>query len=635
MECNYNLESLKDISKGQLEALLRFESPPETPSEILLHDDLHSKEQNNVDESNNIYQYNELFSTQINSQIDFSIFHRNSSTRQINNYNNSVVEVVLPNESIIDTNATFSGKYVNTRCNNRTSETGTECKNSKICSNITKNQNDFKELDSFFQGMDFIYFSKLEESNLNKIKFHEDVNNENTTKKVIVPTSSHLIKLYVSNLQGSVSENIFSTNIDSQISKEKCKGKKDKNENQIDMFEFINFDNVSNFGEYKLQSRERQLNINTPHTSHFSSNNYVQKNLKYFKSNATFDRSSIPFSVSRLYEIVTKKYSDFAFIYSLSSQLCQERVPMECFVILKMGLLLSLVSIGNNENRPPIPIVAITNDIYTTDYLMSNIGQLASRFIGPLYEIRSSFCNNLGASDSVLLARGGVNYIGDWTRLKLKKTDVIFKNIECSSVFVDKSSISYPLESAIWTHWRSFKYGVKDHQIFNKFLKIFGIPIFVSDESHETLIDYTLEQASIRIFESTVDNLSINEDDMRNFLVYVSQNEVDLTQDAEMLLKDYFVTSRSNRPECLTKQSYIMLKQLAESFAKLSLRKKVVLDDAVAAIIMCEHFMENGFTSIDNAKPHFHNFTFIGAVDEYFTKFKTWLNSFLIKHPTE
>lgn len=54
----------------------------------------------------------------------------------------------------------------------------------------------------------------------------------------------------------------------------------------------------------------------------------------------------VPFSIKRLYDIVTDDFSDFAFIYSLSSQLCQERVPMECFVALKMVLLLSLVSIG-------------------------------------------------------------------------------------------------------------------------------------------------------------------------------------------------------------------------------------------------------------------------------------------------
>lgn len=58
----------------------------------------------------------------------------------------------------------------------------------------------------------------------------------------------------------------------------------------------------------------------------------------------------VPFSIKRLYDIVTADFSDFAFIYALSAQLCQDRVPMECFVALKMVLLLSLASMGVSNN---------------------------------------------------------------------------------------------------------------------------------------------------------------------------------------------------------------------------------------------------------------------------------------------
>lgn len=66
--------------------------------------------------------------------------------------------------------------------------------------------------------------------------------------------------------------------------------------------------------------------------------------------NAATDASSIPKSVKQLYDVVKAKYTDFAFIYALSAQLCQDRIPMDCFVTLKMGLLLSLASIGVNKN---------------------------------------------------------------------------------------------------------------------------------------------------------------------------------------------------------------------------------------------------------------------------------------------
>lgn len=77
-----------------------------------------------------------------------------------------------------------------------------------------------------------------------------------------------------------------------------------------------------------------------------NNDNQTTCNLNHYTKIKTPYGYTIPFSVRQLYDIVKTKYSDFAFIYALSSQLCQDRVPMECFVTLKMGLLLSLVSIG-------------------------------------------------------------------------------------------------------------------------------------------------------------------------------------------------------------------------------------------------------------------------------------------------
>lgn len=115
--------------------------------------------------------------------------------------------------------------------------------------------------------------------------------------------------------------------------------------------------------------------------------------------------------------------------------------------------------------------MAISNDTYMTDYLMRNVGQLGIRFLGPVDDVKTIYFNNWIQADPVLTARSGVYYAGDWTRLKLKRTETIFKNMECSTVALEKSTLNFPLETAIWTHWRSFKYSVKDQQMFNKFLK--------------------------------------------------------------------------------------------------------------------------------------------------------------------
>ncbi|KNC28937.1 hypothetical protein FF38_02944 [Lucilia cuprina] len=79
--------------------------------------------------------------------------------------------------------------------------------------------------------------------------------------------------------------------------------------------------------------------------------------------------------------------------------------------------------------------------------------------------------------------------------------------------------------------------------------------------------------------------------------------------------------------DCLTKQSYVMLKQFAESFAKLSMRKEVLSDDALAAIIIST-------PDPDNSPPNFGSFTFVGTVDEYCMQFKEWLNSYIYQYKT-
>ncbi|XP_050328549.1 uncharacterized protein LOC126758344 [Bactrocera neohumeralis] len=352
---------------------------------------------------------------------------------------------------------------------------------------------------------------------------------------------------------------------------------------------------------------------------------------------STSDLGMVPASVKQLYDLVRAQYSDFAFVYALSAQLCQDRVPMDCFVNLKMGLLLSLASISTNPDRPPIPMMVFGSDTYIANYLLTNIAQLSERFVGPADVVKSPFCGNYRnckwiVADPILLASGGVYFAGDWSHLKMTRMDQVFRIIECSRVPVDHSSQIYPLGTAIWAHWRSCKGNSKDQQTFNKVVKIFGIAICMDDdEKHEVLVDYILEQSSVKIFESTVDHLSISSEDMRCFLRTISKRSVDLTPEASQLLQQYFVTSRFARPECLTKQAYVVLKQFAESFAKLCFRHEVLVCDVVAAVFMCERFLRSIFGVNENSPPAFESHNFVGSVDAHMLKFQDWLNAYIKK----
>ncbi|XP_053948303.1 uncharacterized protein LOC128856897 [Anastrepha ludens] len=353
--------------------------------------------------------------------------------------------------------------------------------------------------------------------------------------------------------------------------------------------------------------------------------------------NSTVDATMVPASVKQLYDIVRAQYSDFAFVYSLSAQLCQDRVPMDCFVNLKMGLLLSLASISSNPDRPPVPIIAFGSDTYMANFLLTNVAQLAARFVGPADDVKpisnSTYRNcNWLVADPIILAKGGVYFVGDWSRLKLTRADQIFRIIECSRVPLNRSSKTCPLECALWTHWRSSKGDAKDQQTFNKVVKIFGIPICMDDDDkHEVLVDYILEQSSVSVFESTVDHLSISSEDMRRYLRTISRRSVDLTPEASHLLQKYFVTSRFARPECLTKQAFVVLKQFAESFAKLCFRHEVLVCDAVAACFMCERFIRGIFGVTEDSPPAFESHNFVGSVDAHMLKFQEWLKAYIKK----
>ncbi|XP_055842975.1 uncharacterized protein LOC129909873 [Episyrphus balteatus] len=350
--------------------------------------------------------------------------------------------------------------------------------------------------------------------------------------------------------------------------------------------------------------------------------------------NAQQDVTLVPSSVQRLYETIKISYSDFSFVYSLAAQMCQDRVPMDCFVHLKIGLLLSIASLEDNPDRPPISIVAIGPEFGMANYLMEAIGDVAERFVGPHdgFKVAPATKNSKHTwieADPIVMAKGGIYYVGDWGRLKPTRSFKLFKTIECGRVALERTTVTCPLEAAIWTHWRSYKYDTKDENTFSKFLEIFGIPLIIEEENHEVLVDLMLEQASEKAFESTIDELSICADDMREFLSIVSKRRVDLSHEASEILRKYFVTSRMDRPDCLTQKSFVTLKLFAESFAKLSLRHDVIMIDAIAAIYMTEIVIQNIFGPGVYPPPKYQAHTYIGAVDEHMVQFQEWVKNYI------
>lgn len=184
------------------------------------------------------------------------------------------------------------------------------------------------------------------------------------------------------------------------------------------------------------------------------------------------DVTMIPLSVSKLFDQITSRYSDFAFVFAVAAQMCQDLLPMDCFIHLKIGLLLSLASIEVESKRPPISIIALGKESSSANLLMTNIGNAARRFVSPTEDFATGVVkDNFVKFGPLQLARTGICYIGNWNRLKPQLLDKMFKSLETGKLIIENSTMSMPLQCAVWGYWNAYKHNTKDQHVFNKFFE--------------------------------------------------------------------------------------------------------------------------------------------------------------------
>lgn len=185
---------------------------------------------------------------------------------------------------------------------------------------------------------------------------------------------------------------------------------------------------------------------------------FAQGNAKYY--GLQVDMNFVPPNIKRLYRTICDNFSDYAFVYALSAQLCQESVPMECFVYLKMALLCSLASFEASEVRAPISLCVICNDGRIAHNLLENMGQLAQRFVGSHEGVQQQAFSALPTRHNwvqatpLLMAQQGIYYAGDWNRLSRDQAEELEKCIENGSVTIPLQQSAQLLETAIWTYWQ-------------------------------------------------------------------------------------------------------------------------------------------------------------------------------------
>lgn len=83
--------------------------------------------------------------------------------------------------------------------------------------------------------------------------------------------------------------------------------------------------------------------------------------------------------------------------------------------------------------------------------------------------------------------------------------------------------------------------------VSNISLSIFGIPIIADDNINDSVIDFILLQSMTNSNMEKFPNV-IPEEDMRNYLYYVSNIKVQFSPEASALMNSYFVATRMNTP---------------------------------------------------------------------------------------
>ncbi|XP_026838371.1 histone-lysine N-methyltransferase 2D [Drosophila erecta] len=353
------------------------------------------------------------------------------------------------------------------------------------------------------------------------------------------------------------------------------------------------------------------------------------------------DLNCVPSSIKKLHHLISSKYSDYSFVYAMSAQLSQDCVPMDCYVYLKMVLLASIVSIESDEVRAPISLCIIATDSLMANRLMSKVGQLAPRFLGPHdYGLQPTFSAlptrfSWVVASPLLLAQQGVYYAGDWTRLPKDQGCQLEKCIENGAVPVPQLHIDQPLEAAVWTHWQPDNSSNQTLSLA-KLCPIFGLPIYMGAQVSKSLWNLIIQQHSAEGQNAGNDGLNIPEDDMRMLIHLLHQRKTTFTDGAQHMLQKYYVISRKERPTVFSSKTYVVLKQFSECFAKLALRLEVLESDVCVAIFHCEHFVQSIFGAKEHlAPPAVVTFNVISRIDPYMNEFARWLLQYLDSYEDE
>ncbi|NXL47635.1 MCMD2 protein, partial [Podilymbus podiceps] len=319
--------------------------------------------------------------------------------------------------------------------------------------------------------------------------------------------------------------------------------------------------------------------------------------------------------------------SRWRFTAILANIFASQVVPPGTYNTLKLAILLSLVQTCENENADYLDLLIVTSDSLVIDRLLNYSICLLPRGIRhpPSSEIFPSVSKDKHGTGSAsiqacsaVLAKGGICYIGDLSSYKKDKLELLQSVLESRTTTVFIPGKKYGEEAdqqvtiSVQTNFWSFvdvdsskKHIQKDNFLIGQMdvslippnlLDGFGLVIyneFPSCQLSSPLAHLILKKSinpEARLYKVSQ---QFRMQDYEEFIMFAKNLHVELSSEAESLIQGYYLASRRVRRDSihgstLSASALKILISLSKAHSKLSLRKKVLEEDALIAILLLE-----------------------------------------------
>ncbi|XP_032298638.1 minichromosome maintenance domain-containing protein 2 isoform X3 [Coturnix japonica] len=332
---------------------------------------------------------------------------------------------------------------------------------------------------------------------------------------------------------------------------------------------------------------------------------------------------------------------NFKYLLSLTSGSCwrftallanifaSQVVPPGTYNTLKLAILLSLVQTTCEiENADYLDLLVVTSDSLIADRLLNYSLCLLPRGIrhpasSDIFPSVSKDKHGTGSASiqacSALLAQGGICYIGDLSSYKKDKLELLQSVLESrtTTLFIPgkkygeeaDQQVTISVQTNFWSYVDvasspkkhiardSFLIGQMDLSLIPpNLLDGFGLLIyneFPSCQLSFPVLNHVLQNAInpeamlYRVSEQ------FRTQDYEEFILFAKNLHVQLSSEAENLIQGYYLASRRVRRDSahgskLSASALKVLISLSKAHTKLSLRKKVLEEDALIAILLFE-----------------------------------------------